>query len=141
MLEQRISIAISEQRISELESSGRSVVLIAVGGRLAGVLALQDGLRPGARASVQHLLDAQIEPVLMSGDSRETCEAIGRSLDIDHIRPEILPSDRAAEVKRQQEAGVSVAVLGRTPIDEPSLAWVVLASCTATYPLKNRPPK
>jgi len=121
MLEQRISIATSEQRIGELESSGRSVVLIAVGARLAGLLALQDGLRPGARASVQHLLDAQIEPVLMSGDSRETCEAIGRSLDIDHIRPEVLPSDRAAEVKRQQEAGVSVAVLGRAPIDESSL--------------------
>src|SRR5262249_37694258 len=80
-----------------------------------------DGLRPGARAAVQHLLDAQIEPVLMSGDARETCEAIGRTLDIDHIRPEVLPSDRSAEVRRLIEAGTSVAVLGHSGADEMAL--------------------
>ena len=59
MLEQRISIAGAEQRIGELEALGRTVVLVAVGARLVGMLGLQDGLRPGARAAVQHLLDAQ----------------------------------------------------------------------------------
>lgn len=121
MLEKRISIAASEQRIAELESLGRTVVLVVVGSRLLGLLGLQDGLRPGARAAVQHLLDAQIEPVLMSGDSRETCEAIGRSLDIEHIRPEVLPADRSAEVRRLMEAGTSVAVLGHAGIDEAAL--------------------
>jgi P-type Cu+ transporter len=121
MLEQRISIAVAEERIAELEGLGRTVVLVALGARLVGILALQDGLRPGARAGVQHLLDAQIEPVLMSGDARETCEAIGRSLDIDHIRPEILPSDRGAEVRRLIEAGNSVAVLGHAGADEAAL--------------------
>lgn len=122
MLEQRISIAVAEQRITELEALGRSVVLVAVGARLTGLLALQDGLRPGARAAVQHLLDAQIEPVLMSGDSRETCEAIGRSLDIEHIRPEVLPADRGAEVRRLIDAGTSVAVLGHPGTDEIALS-------------------
>lgn len=121
MLEKRISIAASEDRISELEGIGRTVVLVAVGARLVGLLGLQDGLRPGARAAVQHLLDAQIEPVLMSGDARETCEAIGRSLDIDHIRPEVLPSDRSAEVKRIIDAGTSVAVLGHAGVDDAAL--------------------
>src|SRR6185295_11449552 len=121
MLEQRISIAVAEERIAELESLGRTVVLVAVGSRLVGLLGLQDGLRPGARAAVQHLLDAQIEPVLMSGDARETCEAIGRSLDIDHIRPEVLPSDRSAEVRRLIDAGTSVAVLGHAGIDDAAL--------------------
>ncbi|MFO0760896.1 MAG: HAD-IC family P-type ATPase [Byssovorax sp.] len=121
MLEQRISIAAAEARIAELESLGRTVVLVALGSRLAGLLALQDGLRPGARAAVQHLLDAQIEPVLMSGDARETCEAIGRSLDIDHIRPEVLPDARSAEVRRLIEAGASVAVLGHPGHDDASL--------------------
>jgi P-type Cu+ transporter len=121
MVDQRISVAAAEQRIGELESNGRTVVLVALGGRLAGWLALQDGLRPGARAAVQHLLDAQVEPVLMSGDARDTCEAIGRSLDIDHIRPEILPQDRAAEVKRLIEAGMSVAALGHAGIDDDAL--------------------
>src|SRR6185437_7206178 len=121
MLEQRISIAAAEQRIAELTALGRTVILVALGSRLAGLLALQDGLRPGARAGVQHLLDAQIEPVLLAGDARETCEAIGRSLDIDHIRPEVLPADRGAEVRRLIEAGMSVAVLGHAGVDDGAL--------------------
>ena len=121
LLEQRISIAAAEERIAELEALGRTVVLVAVGSRLAGLIGLQDGLRPGARAAIQHLLDAQIEPVLMSGDARETCEAIGRSLDIDHIRPEILPADRGAEVRRLIDAGMSVAVLGHAGADDSAL--------------------
>lgn len=121
LLEQRTSIAAAEERIAELEALGRTVVLVAVGSRLAGLIGLQDGLRPGARAAIQHLLDAQIEPVLMSGDARETCEAIGRSLDIDHIRPEILPADRGAEVRRLIDAGMSVAVLGHAGADDAAL--------------------
>lgn len=121
MFDQRISIAAAEQRIAELEALGRTVVLVAVGSRLVGLLALQDGLRPGARAAVQHLLDAQIEPVLLAGDARETCEAIGRSLDIDHIRPEVLPAERGLEVRRLIEAGMGVAVLGHAGVDELAL--------------------
>jgi cation transport ATPase len=121
MLEQRISIAAAEARIAELEALGRTVILVAVGSRLVGLLALQDGLRPGARAAVQHLLDAQIEPVLLAGDARETCEAIGRSLDIEHIRPEVLPADRGAEVRRLIEAGMGVAVLGHAGVDDLAL--------------------
>jgi Cu+-exporting ATPase len=131
MLEQRISIASAEQRIGELEGLGRTVVLVAVGARLVGLLGLQDGLRPGARAAVQHLLDAQIEPALMSGDARETCEAIARSLDIDHIRPEVLPADRAAEVRRLIDAGMSVAVLGHAGVDEAALGAADVAVALA----------
>lgn len=117
MLEERVSIAMAEARATELESLGRTVLLVAVGSRLAGLVALQDGLRPGARASVQHLLDAEIEPILLSGDSRETCETIGRALDIEHVRPEILPAERAAEVRRLAESGAKAAVFGRTATD------------------------
>lgn len=121
MMRHRISVATAEPRIAELEALGRSVVLVALSGRLAGIIALQDGIRPGARAAVQHLLDAQVEPVLMSGDSRDTCEAISRSLDIEHIRPEVLPSERAEEIKRLAEGGSSVAVLGHGGIDDEAL--------------------
>ncbi len=121
LLANRISIASAEHRIAELEALGRTVVLVALGTRLIGMLGLQDGFRPGARAAVQHLIDAQIEPVIMSGDARETCEAIARSLDVDHIRPEVLPAERAAEVRRLVDAGMSVAVLGHTSTDESAL--------------------
>jgi len=121
MLKERVSVAAAEPKINELEAMGRSVLLVALGGRLVGVVGLQDGLRPGARAAVQHLLDVGVEPVLLSGDTRETCEAIGRSLDIEHIRPEVLPADRGDEVRRLADGGATVAVVGRSPSDDVAL--------------------
>jgi Cu+-exporting ATPase len=122
MLRERISVALAESRITDLEAMGRTVVLVALGGKLVGLVGLQDGLRPGARAAVQHLHDAGIEPVLLSGDTRETCEALGRAVDIDHIRPEILPADRGDEIRRLADGGATVAVLGRSPTDDAALS-------------------
>lgn len=122
MLRERISVASAEARISDLETMGRSVLLVALGSRLVGLVGLQDGLRPGARAAVQHLLDVNVEPVLVSGDARETCEAIGRALDIDHLRPEIPPNERGDEIRRLADSGAVVAVVGRSPTDDGALA-------------------
>lgn len=121
MLAQRIGIAASEWRIGELSALGRSVVLVAVGGRLVGLIGLQDGIRTGARASVQHLLDVQIEPVLLSADAKDTCDAIAHSLDIEHVRAEIPNAERAEEVRKLSEAGESVAVIGHPGVDDVAL--------------------
>jgi Cu+-exporting ATPase len=122
MLREHVSVALAEQKISDLEALGQTVLLVAVGGRLVGMLGLQDGLRPGARAAVQHLLDVGVEPILLSGDTRDTCEAIGRALDIDHVRPEIMPQDRGDEIRRLTEGGAVAAVIGRSPVDDNALA-------------------
>jgi P-type Cu+ transporter len=122
MLREKISVAIAESKIVDLEAMGRSVLLVALGARLVGVVGLQDGLRPGSRAAVQHLLDVGVEPVLLSGDARETCEALGRALDIEHIRPELLPAERGDEIRRLVDAGAVVAVVGRSSADDASLA-------------------
>ncbi len=127
MLSERISVASAEQIMAEIEAHGRQVLLVALGGKLVGVMGLQDGLRPGARAAVQQVLDAQVEPVLLSGDSRETCEAIGRALDIDHLRPEIAAADRAHEVERLSQGGLVVAVFGNPHEDESALAAAPVA--------------
>lgn len=122
MLREHVSMATLEGRLAELEAMGRTVLLVSVSEKLIGFVALQDGLRPGARAAVQHLLDAGVEPVLMSGDARETCEAIARSLDIEHVRPEVLPADRAQEITSIAESGATVAVVGRPVHDDAALA-------------------
>jgi P-type E1-E2 ATPase len=108
-------------------------LLVSLGGKLVGLLALQDGLRPGARAAVQRLHDARIEPVLLSGEARDTCETIGRALDIDHVRPEVLPADRGAEVRALREGGHVVAVLGHPASDDGALgaADISVAMCSA----------
>lgn len=121
LLQEKVSIAIADTRVSELEAQGRSVLLVAVAGRLVGLLALQDGLRPGARAAVHRLHNARIEPVLLSGEARDTCETIARSLDIEHVRPEILPADRGAEVRALADGGHVVAAVGHASTDDGAL--------------------
>lgn len=122
LLREGVGVALTEGRVSELEAQGRSVMLVAVGAKLVGYIALQDGLRPGARAAVDLLVRRRIEPVLISGESRETCETIGRALNIDHVRPEVLPTDRATEVRALIEGGHHVAVLGHANVDDAALA-------------------
>jgi Cu+-exporting ATPase len=121
MLEEKIGGAMADARVSELEAQGCSVLLVALGDRLVGLIALQDGLRAGARATVQKLLDAGIEPVLLSGEARETCETISRALDIDHVRPEVLPADRGAEVRALAEGGGVISVIGHPAMDDGAL--------------------
>ncbi|MEM6790950.1 MAG: HAD family hydrolase [Myxococcota bacterium] len=121
MIDRHVSVAVAERRVAELETAGRSVLMVSRGGRLEGLVALQDGLRPGARAAVQHLLDVQVEPVLMSADTRETCAALGRALDVDHLRAEVSPAARADEIGRLRALGGVVAVLGHRPFDDAAL--------------------
>ena len=132
MLREHISMALLESKLAELEGMGRTVLLVSVGARLVGFIALQDGLRPGARAAVQYLLDAGVEPVLMSGDARETCEAIARSLDIEHVRPEVLPTDRSTEIRSIAESGATVAVVGRSPQDDGAMSAADVAVALET---------
>jgi cation transport ATPase len=122
MLAEKVGVAVADSRVSELEAQGHSVLLVALGDRLVGLIALQDGLRPGARAAVQKLLDSHIEPVLLSGEARETCETIGRALDVEHVRPEVLPADRASEVRALAEGGAVVAAIGHPTQDDGALS-------------------
>ncbi len=127
MLAEKVGVAVADARISDLEGQGHSVLLVALGDRLAGLIALQDGLRPGARAAIQRLLDSHIEPVLLSGEARETCETIARALDIEHVRPEVLPADRGAEVRALAEGGGVVAAIGHPTQDDGALGAADLA--------------
>jgi P-type Cu+ transporter len=131
MLAEKIGVASADARVSELEAEGRSVLLVALGERVVGLIALQDGLRSGARAAVQRFLDARIEPVLLSGEARETCETLGRALDIEHVRPEVLPADRGTEVRALGEGGSVIAVLGHVPGDDAALGAADVAVAMA----------
>jgi Cu+-exporting ATPase len=121
LLAEKVSVAVADALVREHEAQGRSVLLVSRGGRIVGLVALQDGLRAGARAAIQKLHDARIEPVLLSGEARETCEAIGRALDIEHLRPEVAGPERGAEVRALAEGGEVVAVLGHPSADDSAL--------------------
>ncbi len=121
LLSEKISVAVADAAVTAHEEQGRSVLLLARGDRLVGIVAMQDGLRAGARAAIQRLHDADVEPVLLSGESRETCEMLGRSLDIDNLRPDVARGERAQAVRSLGEGGDVVAVLGTPALDEEAL--------------------
>jgi len=121
LLRERISVAIAEEKLRMLEARGNSTLLVAVDGRLIGVLGLQDTLRAGARAAFQLLLDHKLEPILLSGDARATTEAVARSLGCEHVRPEVPALARAREVRSLIDSGLVVAVVGNSPRDDVAL--------------------
>jgi P-type Cu+ transporter len=120
-LRQHVSVASRESRLNELEGIGHSVLLTALDGRLVGLVALEEGLQPGARGAVQALLDAGVEPVLLSTASQTTSLALAHSLGVQHVRSEVPPSEQGRELKRLQDSGSLVAAVGRSPADEPAL--------------------
>lgn len=127
LLGRHISVAGAETRIAELEALGRSVLLAALDGRYVGLVAVQDAVAPGGRAAVQRLLDAGVEPILLSGAARDTCQALARHLGLEHIRPEVLPEDRAAELRRLVDTTPALAVVGRSSKDDAVLGVAPLS--------------
>jgi cation transport ATPase len=91
LLEEGVSVAVADEEATRAETQGYTALFVGLGGRVRAVLALQDEMRPGARAAVQRIVDLSVEPVLLSGDHRVTVEALARNLDIAHVKAELLP--------------------------------------------------
>jgi len=102
--------------------AGRTVMVAAIDGKVAGWLAAADPIRPTAAQTITRLRALDIEPVMVSGDNRCTGEAVARELGIDRVFAEVLPQDKAAHVRRLQAEGKVVAMVGDGINDAPALA-------------------
>jgi len=111
-----------EEKCSLLESEGKTVVLVAAGGEMAGILAIADTLKDTTPAALEQLKDMGLEVIMITGDNRRTAEAIAGQLGIGHVLAEVLPGGKADEVKRLQESGKVVAFVGDGINDAPALA-------------------
>jgi len=109
-------------RRDELAASGRTAVIVGVDGRATGVLGLADATRDTAAAAVQALHEAGAQVVMLTGDNQATAQRIADQLGIDNVIAEVLPADKAARVKRLQEDGRRVAMVGDGVNDAPALA-------------------
>jgi P-type Cu2+ transporter len=107
------------QRLAE---AGRTAMYVAVDGTVAGLVAAADPVRAGARRAIAQLKGLGLEVAMISGDNVRTAEAVGAQLGIDRVFAEVLPPDKAGHVRRLQEEGRKVAMVGDGINDAPALA-------------------
>jgi len=107
---------------AELAAGGRTAVVVAVDGRVAGVIGIADAPRPTAAQAVSALHDAHVEVVMLTGDNEATARRIASQLGIDTVIAEVLPSDKSAQVRELQAGGRRVAMVGDGVNDAPALA-------------------
>ncbi len=110
------------QKAADLLEQGKTVMFLGRDSQVAGIIALADTLKPGAREALQALRKMGIETAMLTGDNRRTAEAIAREAGIDRVLAEVLPERKAGEVKKLQEEGKVVAMVGDGINDAPALA-------------------
>lgn len=109
------------KQIEDLNDEGKTVAILLVGEKVAGVIAMRDEPRSDAKAGLKALTDAGIKIVMLTGDNQRTAAAIGKNLDIE-VRTELLPEDKQRIVGELQKQGFKVAKIGDGINDAPALA-------------------
>ncbi len=112
--------------------NGEGVMLIAIGGRAEGLVAVADPIKDSAAAALAALRAAGIRVVMLTGDSRRTADAVGQHLGIDDIVAEVLPDGKAAAIAALQQDGRTVAMAGDGINDAPALAQAEIGIAMGT---------
>src|SRR5207247_3403385 len=111
-----------DREAERLRAAAKTALYVAVDDQTLGLIAVADRIRPTAHAAVRTLHDRGIRVMLLTGDSQATAAAVARTLGIDDVRAEVLPSDKAAEGRRLEQQGHRVAMGGAGGNDEPEAA-------------------
>ncbi len=130
MADRRVPVDGLTGEAERLESEGKTVMFVAADGQPKGLVAVADTLKETSTTAVQELKRLGLEVAMLTGDNRRTAEAIARQLGIDpstslragRVLAEVLPQDKAAEVRKLQEEGKKVAMVGDGINDAPALA-------------------
>ena len=117
-----IDLGSLSDEIEQLQAEAKTAIVVAVDGDTVGVLGVADTLKDSSAEAVAQMHRLGLEIVMLTGDNRRTAEAIAKQLGIDQVIAEVLPADKAAQVKKLQEQGQMVAMVGDGINDAPALA-------------------
>jgi Cu+-exporting ATPase len=122
MEENGIDISQVGDDVDRLQSEGKTTVVLALDSKVEGIIAVADTAKEGSKEAVARLQAMGLEVVMLSGDNQRTAQAIANQMGIDRVLAEVLPEDKAQEVKKLQEEGHVVAMVGDGINDAPALA-------------------
>jgi Cu+-exporting ATPase len=122
MKELKLDTKSLEDRADTLHSDGKTAMFVAVDGKLAGLVAVADPLKPTAAEAIRALHESGLRIIMATGDNERTANAVAARLGIDEVRADILPEGKKALVDELQERGAKVAMAGDGVNDAPALA-------------------
>jgi Cu2+-exporting ATPase len=121
MTENNIDLGDLSAKSEELQGAGRTVVHLAMDGKLVGLIAIADAVRPTAIDAIKALRARGVEVAMLTGDNQGTAERIAKSLGIERVFANVLPGDKASKVKELQAQGKKVGMVGDGVNDAPAL--------------------
>ncbi|MCL6459110.1 MAG: cadmium-translocating P-type ATPase, partial [Gorillibacterium sp.] len=121
-----------EQQMEQLESEGKTAMLIAFDGQLAGLVGVADTVKETSQAAVKRMRELGLEVIMITGDNPRTAAAIAKLVGIDHILAEVLPEDKAGEIAKLKAMGKKVAMVGDGINDAPALVLADIGMAIGT---------
>jgi Cu2+-exporting ATPase len=122
MKERKISTEPIQADINRLLDEGKTLMIAAVDGKIAGVMAASDELKPTAQRAITAMKELGLEVVMITGDNRKTAETVAKQLGIERYFAEVMPEDKSNYVKKLQSEGKFTAMVGDGVNDAPALA-------------------
>lgn len=122
MRENDVDLNDMENKSHQLASQGKTPMYIASDNKLLGIIAVADTVKKNSKKAIEKLHSMGIEVAMITGDNKKTADAIARQVGVDRVLAEVLPEDKANEVKKLQKGGRKVAMVGDGINDAPALA-------------------
>lgn len=132
MAEHSVKASDAFEEMSGLESEGKTAMLVAVDGQYAGIVAVADTIKETSRQAVTRMKELGLEVYMITGDNERTARAIANQAGIEHVLAEVLPEGKASEVRKLQEQGKKVAMVGDGINDAPALATADIGMAMGT---------
>ncbi|EJF00553.1 heavy metal translocating P-type ATPase [Liquorilactobacillus mali] len=122
MMMNKVDVSFIKNQLDELALQGKTPLLLGLGTKLAGIIAIADPIKNSSRTAVTKLQDAGIEVIMMTGDNAKTASAIAEQVGIKTVRSEVMPADKANQVQALQAESKLVGMVGDGINDAPALA-------------------